>query len=129
MLFLQRACSYSPTLLHIQPHKQGMGEKRWYAEQIAASERGGAQRRRWRSGDVRVFDREQARSLENSGVVLPAGIMQHSTTCGRGEEVLWDAILADVINVLCLLPQKCAGLCKHNKDMLFSRELCFPCTV
>lgn len=45
--------------------------------------------------------------------------MQHSTTCGCGEEVLWDATLADVINMLSLLPQKCAGPCKHGKGMLF----------
>lgn len=128
MLFLQCACSYSPTLLHMQPHKQGTGERRWYAEQIAASERGGVQRR-WRSGDLQVFDREQAHSLEKSCMVLLAGIVQHSTTCGCGEEVLWDATLADVINVLSLLPQKCTGPCKCNKDMLFSRELCFPCTA
>lgn len=77
-----------PTLLHMQPHKRGMGERRWYAGQIAASERGGARRRRRRwSGDLQVFDREQARSLENSCVVLLAGInaAQHNLWLwGRG---------------------------------------------
>lgn len=76
-----------------------------------------------------MFDREQARSLENSPVVLLAGIVQHSTCCGCGEEALWDAALADVIKVLSLLPQKCAGTCKHSEDMLFSRELYFPHTA
>jgi len=78
----------------------GHGAGRWCAGQIAAAERAGARRRRWRLGDLRVFDRERARSSESSRVVLPAGIAQHSQTGGCGEEVLRGATLAGATSVL-----------------------------